>query len=53
MKIKIKKNNEYVVNCDENFKTSSPLSLSFCFDFLEEERKKENYFLSYLVVGPP
>ena len=28
------------------------LSLSFCFDFLEEERKKENYFLSYLVVGP-
>jgi len=29
------------------------LSLSFCFDFLEEERKKENYFLSYLVVGPP
>jgi len=21
------------------------LSLSFCFDFLEEERKKENYFL--------
>jgi len=29
MKIKIKKkHNEYVVNCDENFKTSSPLSLS-------------------------
>ena len=32
-------------------KILKPALLSFCFDFLEEE-KKEYYFLSYLVVGP-
>ena len=44
MKIKIKKkNNEYVVNCDENFKTSSPLSL-FALIFQKKKEKKKTIF---------
>jgi len=53
MKIKIKKKTMNMLSTVMKILKPALLSLSFCFDFLEEERKKENYFLSYLVVGPP